>query len=334
MLLQGCYLLKQGSYLLRYTRMAVDNQELIQSRQTPEATRAFLLQTEDISAYARETLGLERNKNYSRYADIGRAFLAWVVSGTEEYSFTPYQWSYPLIGKAPYKGFYEEADARKEAEKLQKKGYDVWVRKVGAFSTLGYLTDPLYSYMRDYPAYRIANLIIHEQAHATLYLKGQGHFNESFATFVGDTGAKNYIAQRFGFASEEYTSIFTAEADGETFRREIEKLRSDLEGVYRHPSPDMEERKINRINAFKSYIQDEYDSLFRTEAYRRIGELPINNAYLSLYGLYNTDLHLFEEVHERYGGDLRKTVEAIKTAAAGTEDGFAALRELLNTPTD
>jgi predicted aminopeptidase len=85
----------------------------------------------------------------------------------------------------PYQGFYERNDAEAEAKRLKALGYDVIVRKVDNFSTLGFFKDPVYSFLTSYSPGEIANLIIHEQAHATLFVKGQSDFNEEFATFVG-----------------------------------------------------------------------------------------------------------------------------------------------------
>ncbi len=330
-MLQGCYFLKQGSYLLRYTGRAVDNQELLLDSKTPESTRNFLRRVNDISDFALKELGLENNRNYSRYVKIDRDFLACVVSATKKYSFEPYCWSYPLVGDMPYKGFYEKDDALKEAARLEKRGYDVWVREVDAFSTLGYLTDPLYSYMENYSAYRIANLIIHEQAHATLFLKGQGDFNESFATFVGDTGAKHYIADRYGAGSREYTTIFAREADRETFLKELEKLKNRLHDLYLRQPADMEERKRAELEEFKEQMREHYDTLYRTNAYRGVPDLPINNAFLSLYSLYNNNIELFEEIYRLYDGNLRRCISAIKNAAQGSKNGYNEIRKLLDS---
>ncbi|MBN2049842.1 MAG: aminopeptidase [Spirochaetales bacterium] len=329
MFFQGCYLLKQGFYLFRYTFKAEDNRTLLADSDTPESTRAFLQRVEDITAFAQEALGLLDNKNYSKYVRVDQDFLAWVVSATEEFSFQPYLWSYPLVGKMPYQGFYEEKDAVKEAHRLKKKGYDVWVRKVEAFSTLGYLTDPLYSYMEDYSVYSLANLLIHEQAHATLFLKGQGEFNESFATFVGDLGAKLYIARTYGTDSQEYTSIFINEHDRAVFLEQLGTLKSALEDLYTRRPPQMKEAKQAEIEAFKQRFRSSYRNLFIGEGYTRVPDIPMNNAFISLYALYHSDTDLFYRVYEQFHGDLKTCIQTLVEAAAGSKDGFEEVKNLL-----
>ena len=179
------YLAKQGDYLLRYSSGTQSIDDLIASPSTLPATRDFLLRIREIKGYAVQQVGLRDNANYTRYKSIDRDYLVEVVSACDAASFTPYQWSFPFLGRLPYKGFYEHSDAQAEAERLKKEGYDVIVRKVDAFSTLGFTKDPVYSFMSKYSPYELASTIIHEQTHATLWVKGQTDFNEELADFVG-----------------------------------------------------------------------------------------------------------------------------------------------------
>ncbi|MDR3341903.1 MAG: aminopeptidase, partial [Treponema sp.] len=195
----GCYTLKQGVTMLGYLNRAVPLESLLTA--SPEEPvdasgeegssdaaldkRRFVEQVLDIRRFAITALGLRESANYTRYVALDRDYLAAVVSAAAQDSFSRYEWWFPVVGKVPYKGFFDPKDARKEAEKLKKKDLDVWIRGVDAFSTLGWFSDPLYSYMRHYPVHQLADLIIHEQLHATVYLKGQSQFDEELAEFVG-----------------------------------------------------------------------------------------------------------------------------------------------------
>ena len=57
-----------------------------------------------------------------------------------------------------YRGFYDEADARRHAEKLRAQGYDVYVGGVPAYSTLGWSDDPLLSTFIRYSDAQLARL--------------------------------------------------------------------------------------------------------------------------------------------------------------------------------
>ena len=314
------YLAKQGGYLLRYSRGTLNANALLEDSTTPEKTRDFLVLVKEIRHFAFDRVGLRDNGNYTRYKAIDRDYLVDVVSACDSVSFTPYMWSYPFLGRLPYKGFYERADAEAEAARLKKEGYDVIVRKVDAFSTLGFTRDPLYSFMTKYSPYELASLIIHEQTHATLFVRGQPDFNEELATFVGETGAFLWLAEKYGTASPEYRAAVDEKADFDLFMTQLKELSGQLKQVYASTlsRDDKLSGKARIIADFKARLKDEAGR-FRTSEFRKLGDLPINNAYISLYDLYTDDIPLLRSFYEqRCGGDLRTfMMEAEKLAKTG-----------------
>ncbi|MCK4516206.1 MAG: aminopeptidase, partial [Spirochaetaceae bacterium] len=171
---------------------------------------------------------------------------------------------------------------------------------------------PLYEFMTDYDRHAIANLIIHEQAHATLFLRGHAQFNEEFATFVGDVGAEGYLV--VSGASDDETALVAARtADRETARLLIFGLRADLEQVYSSDLGTEEKRsaKAEAIRAFQERVQDDYESIFRTDSFRGLSEIPINNAFIDLYVSYTEDLDLFREIYEVFSADLSRFIDAL-----------------------
>jgi predicted aminopeptidase len=301
------YLAKQGNYLLRYSSGTESIDDLLKSAGTPPDTREFLQRVKEIRRFAVDRIGLRDNGNYTRYKAIDRDYLVNVVQACDPLSFTPYQWSYPFMGRLPYRGYYERRDALAEADRLKKAGYDVIVRKVDAFSTLGFIKDPVYSFMMKYSPYELASTIIHEQTHATLWVKGQTDFNEELANFVGDTGALEWIAAHYGPTSAEYKAALDERADSETFVEQLRGLGQALSEVYGSPIPRAYklERKKQLIDAFKARLARQAGTLFHSPEYRKIGDLPINNAYISLYDLYTADVPLLRAWYvQRCGSDL------------------------------
>jgi predicted aminopeptidase len=302
------YLAKQGNYLLRYSSGTESIDDLLASPATPPDTRQFLQRVKEIRRFAVQRIGLRDNGNYTRYKAIHRDYLVDVVQACRPLSFTPYQWSYPFMGRLPYKGFYERPDALAEADRLKKEGYDVIVRKVDAFSTLGFTKDPVYSFMAKYSPYQLASTIIHEQTHATLWVKGQTDFNEELANFVGDTGALEWITDHFGPTSTEYQAAMDEKTDSETFVEQLKTLAKALSEVYDSPIPPTykRERKEQLIGAFKTRLARQAGSLFHSPEFKKIGDLPINNAYISLYNLYTADVPLLHAWYaQRCGSSLR-----------------------------
>lgn len=320
-LLIGCYTIKQGTTMLGYLSRAVPLESLLEGEtdgaddSEAEKNRRFVEQVQDIRRYAKEELGLNLGKNYTRYVKIDRDYLAAVVSACATDSFTRHEWKYPVVGVMPYKGFFKVEDARKERAKLEKKGLDVWIRGVDAFSTLGWFRDPLYSYMRDYPPYRLADLIIHESLHATVFIKGQSQFNEELAEFVGSAGARLYTESRYGADSAEYRAMLAGEEDAMRYVLFLQELIKELNELYESEKSGEEKlsEKEKIISAAKERFAAEYENLFSGEGYRGFSELSVNNAYLELYRLYYTEDSYLANLLAKSGKTLPEFIAAAKT---------------------
>jgi predicted aminopeptidase len=312
------YLAKQGRYLLRDSLGAKSAKPLIASRQTDAETRAFLIRAGEIRRFALERIGLKENGNFTRYKEIDRDHLVSVVSACEADAFNPYTWRYPLLGRLPYRGFYERADADEEAARLKAEGWDVIVRPVDSFSTLGFTRDPLYSFMKSYSAFALASLIIHEQTHATLFVKGQTQFSEELASFMGEEGALAWLAGAQGLVSPEYRAALDEIADSQAFLALVRGLASALDRVYRSPLTRQQKlaRKSEIIAAFQADFEVGKQTRFRTVGFRSMSAPRVNNAYLSLYSLYSDDVPLIRSYYEKIcGGDLRRLVADARALA-------------------
>jgi len=326
----GCYTLKQGTTMLGYLGRAVPLEELGKGNgdEVSEEDRLFVERVGDIRRFAMEELGLKESKNYTRYVQLDRDYLAAVVSASPEDSFGRYQWWFPVVGKVPYKGFFNVEDARKERVKLEKKGLDVWVRGVDAFSTLGWFRDPLYSYMKNYSEEDLAELIIHELLHATVYIKNQDQFNEELAQFVGTEGGRLYTEKTREEAAAPSDAIVpekaavpseAASADIAAYHAFIRDLIARLDHVYKSNMAKEEklQRKAEIIEEAKAGFDEDYDTLFVTQNYRFFSRLPVNNAYLELFRLYHEEDHYFKDLFDRSGRDLRKFIDAAKSIGKG-----------------
>jgi predicted aminopeptidase len=312
------YLAKQGRHLLGDSLGAKPAEALLASPETDARTRAFLIRASEILRFATEDIGLKRNRSFTRYKEIDRDHLVSVVSACAADSFQGYTWRYPLLGRLPYRGFYERADAEREAARLKEEGWDVVVRPVDSFSTLGFTRDPLYSFMQSYSDFELASLIFHEQTHATLFVKGQTQFSEELASFVGDEGALTWLAQSRGAGSPEYRAALDQLADAETFEGLMRGLYGALDGVYRSALSREQklERKGELIATFQADFESGQQARFRTEAFRSMRAPRVNNAYLSLFSLYTDDVPLIRSYYENIcDGDLRLLVEQARVLA-------------------
>ncbi len=330
-LLSGCYLIQQGAGIIAYQIEAEPIAPVLESGSFRGGASAdaqmldFLREVERVRRFAADDLGLDVGRNYSRIVLTDRDYLAAVVNAVGELDFTRHQWRWPFAGRFPYKGFFDPAGARREADRLRERGYDVWVRPVDAFSTLGITSDPVFSFMVDYPPHRIAELIVHESVHATIYLRNQGQFNEELATWIGIEGAIAYLERYYGPASDELAAYDAARADARTFRADMFGLRDALEPIYRAlresrvSADDARTQKADAIAGFQEWFAAAYDERYRSDAFRRIAEIPINNAYLDLVATYAADLDLYE----------RLAVAASRDGAARRVERIRALVDLV-----
>ena len=314
--------------MLNYMSRAIPLEDLTKKEGVSEEDIHFVKRVEDIRRFAMDELGLRESKNYTRYVELDRDYLAAVVSACAADSFTRHEWWFPVIGRVPYKGFFNIEDARKERAKLEKKGLDVWIRSVDAFSTLGWFKDPLYSYMKNYAERDLAELIIHELLHATVFIKNHVQFNEELAQFVGMEGARLYMEKVRGRPVEDSETVGAnapenAEAGDSADVREdravyhafIHGLIAELDEAYKSDISGKEKlaRKAEIINGARARFEENYDGLFKTDNYRNFSSLPVNNAYLELFRLYNEEDSFFKDLYEKSGNDLPKFIAAAKT---------------------
>ena len=297
--------------MLGYLNRAIPLEKLAQEEGVSDEELRFVQRVEDIRRFAMQELGLKESKNYTRYVELDRDYLAAVVSACAKDSFNRYEWWFPVVGKVPYKGFFNVEGARKERTKLEKKDLDVWIRGVDAFSTLGWFKDPLYSYMKKYSDRALADLIIHELLHATVYLKNHSQFNEQLAEFIGTEGARLYIENSGGIVPADDD----AKADSTAYLAFIRSLIAELDEMYKSQIPREEKllRKEEIIAAAKIKFDMQYDTLFTTENYRGFSKVPVNNAYLELYRLYYEEDNFLKDLYKRSGSDLVKFIAAAKT---------------------
>jgi predicted aminopeptidase len=314
----GCgYLARQGAGLIGRQCRAVSIDKMLKGDSAPDVTpemRRFLLRVGDIRSFAMDTLGLKRNNNYKKYLRVDKNYAVDVVTASKDDAFDLYKWRFPLVGAVTYKGFFDKRDAEREALKIKKRGnYDVYIGRADAFSTLGFFGDPIYSFMIDYSVYDLASLIIHEQTHATVYVKDQTQLNEEIATFVGDVGGLLYVERRFGADSEEYRAAVLSKGDYAAYIGLMRSLHGELSALY--GGARGRARKLSgkeRIfAAFRDKVSGGYDSLFRTPRYEGLKEAELNNAVIAARMTYNLDMSLYYELHEATGGDLAATVKKL-----------------------
>lgn len=150
--------------------------------------------SQEVLEFAERELALDPGDRYRTYVDLHRPAVVWNVFAVPELSLTPYRWCYPVVGCAPYRGYFDREYAERDARRLEQQGYETFVGGVAAYSTLGWFADPLLSSFVTWPEPDLAALLFHELAHGQAWVPGDVAFNESFATFVGRQGLSAWLS--------------------------------------------------------------------------------------------------------------------------------------------
>jgi predicted aminopeptidase len=170
---------------------------------------------ERIKQFAYDSIGLKRSDNYSSFYQQPEDQIIFVVTACEKFKLKPYEWNFPIVGTLPYKGFFKKDEAQVESDRLKSLGYDVNIGNASGWSTLGWFNDPVLSQMLKLPEGDLAELIIHELTHGTVFIPDSAEYNENLATFVGVTGAAWYLTSVYGKDSQEYQEYINSGSDAD-----------------------------------------------------------------------------------------------------------------------
>jgi predicted aminopeptidase len=298
---------------------------LLAGNQLDAATRAKLELVLAVRAYAAEQLGLRVGGSYASLAETDERQVVHTVTAARRDRLELYTWWFPIVGRVPYRGFFDKADADALAMHLEHEGYDAIVRPAVAFSTLGWFDDPLLSHLLRFDEVMLAEIIIHELLHNTIYVAGQTRFNESFAAFVGFAGAADFYARR----GDETRAQRARElwADEVQFSRFLDAFIAELSVAYATGLDDAE-----RARRFTAAQRAYADLSKQTNRHRDFTDASLNNAKILHYQLYSHRLDLLDQVARRYGGDLKAAIEWVGKVAADADDPFAAVEAAVVAP--
>lgn len=334
-MLDGCwsgrYLAKQGVgqlNLLRARRRIVD---VLRDPTVDADLRRRLALAREARDFGVRELGLRGGDEFTRFVDSAGAPIAWNVTAAPKDRLAPHLNSFPIVGAIPYLGFFAEGDAEHEAARLKQLDLDVWVRPVAGYSTLGMMSDPIYSSMLDGPDSRIVEVVLHEMTHATVYLPGHSDWNESLATVVGIEGAAQFFLRRGDARTAEgvVADARKHQADEETFARFIEPVARALEHLYASAATRSE--KIARREDIFAGARLQYLKAFPTKPGKKPGYFAtetLNNAVIIGYTTYHRESPEHHRLLDKLHGDLRAFISLYKHAVDDEDDPLAYLAAL------
>ncbi|GAB3991057.1 aminopeptidase [Spirosoma daeguense] len=289
----------------------------------PDSLKGKIELIREIKHFAIDSLKLDESGSYESFYDQKGNPILWVVTAAEPYQLVAKQWHFPILGTFSYKGFFEKDWADSTLADLKRQGYDTRTGEVSAWSTLGFLNDPILSSFLDRSEGSLAELIIHELTHGTLFIKNNLEYNENLADFVGEYGALRFLAQKYGKDSVPYKNYLATKAFYERYDDHILRGTQTLDSLYRTFKPttpnmvkdSLKWQTIRQIVTSSDTITDQRKpDPIRLVKKRRLDKLNLpNNAYFMGYLTYRKQQNRFrQEFEQKFGGDFQRYLTYLK----------------------
>ena len=303
-----------GHSKLMLARVPLDKAARQAELDSDEALLEQLSLAKQLRHYSVDSLSLPDNSSYSNYVPLEREFPVWTVVAAEEFSTKAKQWCYPIIGCASYRGYFSKRSAQKYAMSKRDAGFETTVGGAGAYSTLGWFSDPLLPSMMRYGVSDFAETLFHELAHQQLYIKGDSGFNEAFATVVGEQGALLWISEHHPQSKDDYQRRLAVRDD---FSNLLLGLKSNLDKLY---SSDLEKQeKRSAKQQLFSQLNTDYEAL-KSEKWNGLAVYDawmsdrMNNAKLASFGTYRDQVPAFEKLLGECRYDFKRFYKTIELA--------------------
>ncbi len=301
-----------GQWQIMRERVPLD--EVLADSATDVGTRDQLQVATDLLDFAEVELRLPVAERYRSFVQLDRDYVVWNVFAAEPFNLDAGYWCYPIVGCAPYRGYFDEVRAQRAAERLERRDMETYLGGVPAYSTLGWFDDPLLSTFVHWPEADLASLLFHELAHGRVWAAHDTAFNESFASFVGEEGARQWFARTDRL--DEWLAWRQRQKAWHAFRAFVVQAKSMLEEVYAQPVGDavMAEMKADAYRSIQACYAANRE-LLGAGRYDELMAERFNNAFLVSVGTYADWLPAFAVLFREVEGDWGLFYEAVDNLA-------------------
>lgn len=310
-LLPGCYYQQAATGQLKLLSQRERVDSLIADEAISTRLRERLMFAQQAKTWVESELGFDGGRRYDTYVELDAPYVVWNVVAVAATSVDPKRWCYPVAGCVAYRGYFNEARARRFADKQAAQGFDVLVQGTTAYSTLGWFADPLLSSFINRRDESLLGLMAHELAHGELWVPSAASYNEAFASFVEQQAKREWLAQQ----GRDPAAVARAEARLIRARGLLQALRLALANLYAQTLPEasMLVRKRELFVAARDCYQttgEPYSALF--------DGLP-NNARIASVATYWRWIPAFERMFELSGRQWPAFLQAAKELAVDAE---------------
>ena len=321
MLLSGCYLTHVSTGQTRLLLAREPIEALLRDPSTPEPLRASLVRVARVREFA-AGLGLKVGKRYTQYAPWPGDRIVTTVVATRPGEVDAAGFWFPIVGRVPYKGYFDVTRADAEAARLRARGLDVCEVPVPAYSTLGWFDDPVTGPMLRMSEADLVETLLHELVHATLFAASDADWNEGVASFVGEEARVRFYAEHAGSeaAQEQRERVGQRRA----VRRALLAARLAARRAYAEHPPGPERDAARAEVDLSARAAIAALPLPEGEAQRLAQRLRTNDACLALAATYAGLTPCLEARLAALDGDLAKLVLALRAANESDDPRSAA----------
>lgn len=295
-------------------------EEVVADPLTPDSLKQKIALVQKVRKFAIDSLGVNDSDSYRTLYDQGGKPVLWVVTACKRFSLEDKKWSFPIIGTFSYKGFFDHDKALALRADLKEQGYDTGIRTVSAWSTLGFFNDPIMSNLLFRTEGSVANTIVHELTHATIFVKDNLKFNENLASFVGDKGARAFLRHEYGEQSEPYQAYEAYRDDRKKYTEHMLRGTNRLDSLYQTMTNEADSAgKARQKEALIRQIVQQADTLnLRSARYQKQiarlqqKKLP-NNTFFKTFVRYQGQTDSLEQAFEAQAdGNIQVYIAQLK----------------------
>ncbi|MFK7872862.1 MAG: aminopeptidase [Oligoflexales bacterium] len=291
-LLSSCYVTQQGWYQAQLLMAAEPISTVLQRPQLALQTKQKL-EFIGVVLEAAHQEGLSVGQAYRGYVDTGQPVASWLVFAAHPDRLQSVTWWFPIVGSVPYVGYFDEKDRDRFASELIADGFDVYKSSASAFSSLGWIDEPIFSSMLERRRWALAQLLFHELTHRTLWVPGGVRFNESLASYVAKHLTEKWLIK--WQMHDELQDYGLHQEDRRRYKMWARDFRETLHSLY-------ETQKVfdaqKKAKVFQKWISDKKPKF---KKYDFVGVKSWNNARLQAVSLYESYDAEFLKAHRCFG---------------------------------
>jgi predicted aminopeptidase len=290
-------------------------EELIEDPETDASLSEKLQLVREARAYS-SRLGLDVGDQYTSYVPWPGDRVVTTVVATRPGEVDPFSFWFPVIGDAPYKGFFRLDLAQEEADRLAAQGMDTCLLAIPAYSTLGWLADPLTAPMLNTSRDRLVETVIHELVHASVFVKSQPDFNEGAASFVGEEATIRFYDERAATTNgKDVVDQRARVTDDRLVAATLLGVRRSIASLYEEDLSAAERERRRAAIQAEARIELAALPLSTRDPARLAEHARLNDACLALVGTYSADTPRHEAVLHALDGDFSRYMDRLREAA-------------------